>query len=182
MPIKILGDEIAYDGQFIQTVQRKFLDKDGREQIWEMVRRKVFGRIVLVVAITPDNKVVLEKIYRIPLKEYILELPAGLIDEKGEDEKDAAARELLEETGYAVQNMELLCAGPFNAGLSADDLAVYVGTNATKIQEPHLESTEDIEVITVPAKNLLDHIAKTDLKADLKIAAVLPFLEQRGLL
>ena len=182
MPIKILDDEIAYDGQFIQTIKRRFIDLDGKEQIWEMVRRKVFGRIVLVVAITPQNEIVLEKIFRIPLKNHVLELPAGLIDAKGEKEKDTAARELLEETGYAAKTMELLCAGPFNAGLSADELAVYIGIGATKIQKTRKESTEDIEVVTVPLKSLMDYMATTDTKIDIKLPAILPFLEKRGFL
>jgi len=170
MKIKIIKDELIYDGQFIQLIRRHFFDKDGQTQVWETVRRKTFGRVIGIAAITPKKEIILEKIFRVPCNEYVLELPAGLMDKQGEDEETAVRRELLEETGYAVDEI---------TGLMGEEIAIYLGINARMIKEPTLESSEDIEVIKMPIDNLAEYISKNQnsLKIDLKVAAVLPFLQ-----
>ena len=180
--IKIIRDEIVFEGAFVRTIKRYFKDKNGREQVWQMVERKNCKRIVVVAAITPEKEIILEKIYRVPFKDYVIELPAGLMDIKGESEESAAKRELLEETGYAVDDMSLLDTGPFNTGLLKDELAVFLGLNARKIREPELESSEDLTIIKVPLKNLLNFLAANRLKHDVKIPLVLAHLASRGLL
>ncbi|KKT29010.1 hypothetical protein A3G55_00270 [Candidatus Giovannonibacteria bacterium RIFCSPLOWO2_12_FULL_44_25] len=187
---KILHDEIVFNGKFIKTIRRHFLDRAGHKIFWEMVERKLGGRngkkkrIVAIAAITPKREIVLEKCFRVPLKDYTIELPAGLMDKPGESEKSAIRRELLEETGYAVSKVELLTAGPFNSGLTSDKLAIYLGTNARKIAEPKLECSEDIETILVPISKLLSFIKKNrrrGVEVDLKLPSILPFLSESGL-
>ncbi len=176
---KILRDEVVYDGKFIRVIKRHFLDRAGHEIFWEMNERKTHGRIVAIAAITPKREIILEKCFRVPLKDYVIELPAGLMDKKGESEKEAIKRELLEETGYAVSKVELLTSGPFNTGLTNDKLAIYLGTNARKVAEPELECSEDIETILVPIHELLAFIKKSrrrGIEVDLKLTAILPFL------
>jgi ADP-ribose pyrophosphatase len=182
MKIKILDDEIVYDGDFIQMIRRRFVDTEGNERVWEMMKRKIYGRIVAIAALTPEKELILEKIYRIPCKGYVLELPAGLTDKKDESEVQAIRRELLEETGYTVDTVKSLFSGYISAGAAEDEYAVYVGTNARFVQEPHLEGTEDIEVVKVPLHKLTEYVMnnKGGLKADIKIAAILPYLKQHG--
>ena len=84
--MKILNDEIVYNGEFIRTIRRHFSDKDGKEKMWELIERKTFGRVVVVAAITEKREIILEKIFRVPFKAHILELPAGLMDKKGEND------------------------------------------------------------------------------------------------
>jgi len=180
--LKILHDEVVFNGKFIRALIRHFRTRHGNMQTWEMVKRKTYGRIVIIAAITPDGEIILEKNYRVPLKSYVIELPAGLIDKKGESEIDAARRELLEETGYVVDKMEMVVSGPFNAGLLDDEVAIFLGTNARKVKEPELEECEDIEVLKVPLKKLLDYLASLKgIKADVKIPAMLPYIQKRGL-
>lgn len=183
MQLKINRDELVYDGKYIQTYRRHFTDRDGKDRTWDMVKRNSFGRIVAIAAITDKNEIVMEKIYRIPCEKYIYELPAGLMDKQGESEEEAITRELLEETGYKVEKVELLTNGPFNTGLVKDEIAIYLGLNAKKVQEPQLESAEEIEVFTIPLTNFFKFISdnQKDGSVDIKIAAVIPFLKAKGL-
>ncbi len=183
MQLKINKDELVYDGKYIKTYRRHFTDRDGIARTWDMVKRNSFGRIVAIAAITDQNEIVMEKIYRIPCEKYIYELPAGLMDKPGESEEQAITRELLEETGYKAEKVELLTNGPFNTGLVKDELAMYLGLGVKKIQEPELEAAEDIEVFTIPLKDLFKFIVEHQKNGsvDLKIASVIPFLKAKGL-
>ncbi len=181
--IKILRDELVFDGKFIQVITRHFVGGQERPGIWETVKRKTRGNIVSIAAITQEREIILEKIFRVPLNNYVLELPAGLMDKDGEVEAETVKRELLEETGYQVNSVEELIRGPFNAGLLADNMVMFLGINAYKIQEPQLESSEDIEIIKVPLNHLFDYLlAQKEIKVDLKITSIIPYLERRGLL
>lgn len=157
----ILHDEIVYDGKFIRTLRRHYLDAKGEEKVWEMVERKTKSRIVGIAAITPEREIILEKSFRIPAKSYVLELPAGLPDRKGESEEELARRELLEETGYEVDEVKFLIGGCISAGIITDELSLYLGTNARRVKEPELEPSEDIEVIKVPLNRLPEYLLET---------------------
>lgn len=181
--MKVLDDHVRYEGKYIRLLDRGYIGNDGKEHVWEVVERKTFGRIVAIAAITPKKEIVLEKTFRIPLNAWTLEYPAGLMDVKGESEEDAIRRELLEETGYAVDAVIPLLSGPFDAGLSPSEIVIFGGTNARKIQEPRVESGEEIEVITVPAGEFNVFTREhPELKVDVKLRAVFLLLKDAGLI
>lgn len=180
MGLKIIHEDIEFDGKFIQVLKRRFIGIHGEEGIWECVRRKTNGRIVAIAAITYEREIILTKIFRVPINEYVIELPAGLMDKNGESEEDAVRRELLEETGYVVDGVRLLVSGPFNAGLLADEIAIYLGVNARFVQQPKHENAENMEVVKVPISKLVSFLTKLgEVKKDVKIAAIVPFLEKK---
>ena len=63
---KIGSDKIVHEGKFLRTIHRSFVGISGKRGTWEMVKRKIHGRIVGVAALTKKNEVVMNKIYRIP--------------------------------------------------------------------------------------------------------------------
>ena len=138
------------------------------------------GRIVGIIALTPNNEVILIKIFRIPFQSYILEFCAGLMDKKDESEEQAARRELLEETGYAVQDIQQLMKGSFHAGLAADELTLFLGTGAKKVQEPTLDNAEEIEVVKIPLAKLYSFLTNPHghLTIDIKIFCAMPWLDK----
>ncbi len=176
----LLGpDEELWRGRFISVARRPFTNTEtGQEGHWEMVKRKAFGRIVGVIAVTPENEVIIIKIFRVPLNKYVLECAAGIPDKAGEPEAELARRELLEETGYAAPEMVEIISGPTNSGLVADQMVFFLGLNATKVAEPAPEDAEDIEVLKIPVAELpaLLKNPPEGVLVDFKIWALLPFL------
>src|SRR5580658_10295948 len=83
-----------------------------QEGHWEYVDRVNATGAAIILAVTAEQKILLVEQYRIPLHARTVELPAGIIgDEPGEaneSQAEAARRELLEETGYAAQRVDLL--------------------------------------------------------------------------
>src|SRR3989344_5905223 len=180
--MKITGEEIVYDGKFISVKKVSFETKRGTSGIWETVKRKTFGKVVSIFALTSDREVILEKTFRVPLGTYVIELPAGLMDKKGETPKEVIKRELLEETGYSFAGeAQLILEGPFNAGLVADEMMTFFAENVEKVSEPCPEDAEDIKVIKVPLHELVDFVMNPPdgCKVDIKILGVLPILKRK---
>ena len=95
-----------------------------------------------IIAITPENKVVLVKQYRKAIEKELWEIPAGKI-EPGENPKESAIRELKEETGYSAQSMKLLHKFYTSAGFSNQKIYIYLAENLT----PGKQNFDDDEFI-----------------------------------
>ena len=89
---------LVYDGTVIKTYHDTVILPDGREATRDVVRHP--GGVG-VVALTPQNKVLLVRQYRYPYGALITEIPAGK-REAGEDPVATGRRELAEETGYTA--------------------------------------------------------------------------------
>lgn len=100
--------------------------------------------IVIVVATTPDNKIITFREYKYAADRMLNTLPAGHVEE-GEDPLKAAKRELLEETGYVSH--ELMLCGTLCEYPTKDMHNVYVvsAKNAQRTGVQSLEDTEGIE-------------------------------------
>lgn len=161
-----------YEGKFLRVIKR-----NG----WEFLERKNSTGTVGIVAITDDNKLVLTKQYREPFQKEVVEMPAGLvgdIDEQ-EDIEIAARRELLEETGYHANKVEIVGTFPISPGLSTEQLTYVIATELEKKDEGGGDSTEQIETFELPVAIATSHLlemAKTgEVLIDAKLFACLIF-------
>lgn len=105
-----------------------------------------------VVAVDENNQVVLLKQYRHPVRSRNWEIPAGLLDQPGEDPLECAIRELAEEANLAASSMTHL--GTFNVspGGSNEVIHIYLARGLSEV-EHDFEKTgeeEDLEVHRVP--------------------------------
>ena len=97
-------------------------------------------------ALTKDNKVVMVKQYRHAIEDVCIETPGGVI-ETGEDPAVGIKRELLEETGYQFESVELLgkiCANPSTGN---NYMHMFLLRGGEKVTEQMLDETEDVEVV-----------------------------------
>ena len=104
---------------------------------------------VNVVAVTPDEQVVLIHQYRHGVQQVLLEVPGGMLD-ADESPIRAGARELLEETGYAGDEPVLIGTVHPNPAFLSNICSSVLIRNVRKVANPQLDDGEDIEVTLAP--------------------------------
>ncbi len=97
------------------------------------------------VAITESGEIILIKQYRHGADIISLEIPGGVID-GDEDPRDGIKRELLEETGYLFEDIELISTIYPNPATSNNITYGFLAKGGKKTQEQSLDEHEDIEV------------------------------------
>jgi ADP-ribose diphosphatase len=129
---------------------------------------------VNVVPITSDGCVVMVRQYRHGAGELTLETPGGLVD-PGETPVAAAARELLEETGYAAAEIVSLGAVNPNPALFSNRLHGFLARGAQRVREVQNESTEETHVELVPLAALREEVRAGRVNHALVIAVAYLF-------
>jgi ADP-ribose pyrophosphatase len=132
----------------------------------------------LVAAVTPDDRLVLVRQWKQGIGAVTLELPGGIVDE--DDPAAAAARELLEETGYACGELRRVGGGPLDPSKETNRVHLFLGTGAERVAEQRLDPTEEIEVVLLPLAELRDTIRRGELDAPSSVAGCFLALDALG--
>ena len=117
-----------------------------------------------------------------PLGARTIEMPAGLVgDDHANDTLEAAARrELIEETGWSAQRVDVLLIGPTSAGMSNERIAFVRARGLSKVGSGGGVDNEDITVHEVPraqAPAWLMQKQREGYELDLKLWAGLWMIE-----
>lgn len=177
--------------KFLNFYHAIYENKKGEKRNWFIASRKnemamraqaLEGKedkvdAVLIVARHEEkDKLVLIKQYRVPLNDYLYELPAGLIDE-GEDYKVSVSRELKEETGLdliAIDEKASVGKAYLSAGMTDESVALVYCSCKGNLSKAYMEADEDIEPMLVSkeeAKEILKSGNKIDIKAYMALQA-----------
>jgi 8-oxo-dGTP pyrophosphatase MutT (NUDIX family) len=107
-----------------------------------------------IIPLTADEEVVLIEQYRHGSEEVTLEIPGGMVD-AGELPHTAAAREMLEETGYAAAR-EIVSLGKVrpNPAIHNNWIHTFLARDVSLRQKPLIESTEHTVVRLVPLTDI----------------------------
>lgn len=152
---------------------------------WEFVTRIKANAVVVIIAQTPQNEVLLVEQHRMPVGASVIELPAGLVGDEDatEDMLLAANRELDEETGYSAAQLQVLYRGPSSAGLTSEIVTMIHAEQLSRTSAGGGVPGEGITVHAVPRAQITDWLAARNAAGQLidhKVYAGLWWLEQRA--
>ncbi len=150
----LLERQELFKGRFLHAFRDTVRLPDGRQASREYVVHP--GAVVVVPLLqAPDGqtRIVLERQYRYPVGQVMVELPAGKLD-GGEDPFRCAQRELLEETGY--QAREWARAGQMHLAIaySTEVIHIYFARGLTQ-GERQLDPGEFLDVFTASPDQLM---------------------------
>jgi len=135
---------------------------------------------VHVVAVTPEDGLVLVRQYRHGARGFVLELPAGCIDPGDADPAAAAVRELREETGYAASEVRYLGALSPNPATHRNRAHTVLALGAVPAHPTAHEDGEDIAVEVLPLARVLDGLGDGIVPHALHVASLLLALRATG--
>ena len=174
MAWKVLDREIVFQDTWVQLEASRCELPDGR--IIEPFYIHRDPDFAVVVAVTKDQRLVLVRQYRHGAEKVMLELPAGCI-EKGEDPQAAAARELLEETGYRAGAIRFLFRIAPNAANSTAYAHCYLATDVELVAGQHLDEMEDVVVEYMDLKDVREALWEGVFEQAVHTAALYRALE-----
>ncbi len=139
-----------FRGKFLHALRDTVRMPDGSEAQREYI---LHPGAVMVVALTDDDQVVMERQFRYPMGRVMLEFPAGKLD-AGEDPLACAKRELREETGYSAALWARAGATNNAIAYSNEIIHVYFAKGLVR-GERQLDEGEFLDVFTASAAQVL---------------------------
>jgi ADP-ribose pyrophosphatase len=165
---KRVKSEIVADARVFE-VRKDFCvrDSDGAEHTFYVSENPDW---VNVIALTKAGEVILIEQFRHGTEEIILEIPGGMVDE-GESHSISAAREVLEETGYAPSEMIPLGKSRPNPAIQNNWIYHYLALDCEQKEETSFDEHESITVNFVLLAEIPKLIAEGAITHSLVVAA-----------
>lgn len=165
---KTISSKVVYEGPVFR-VRQHTVECDGGVKAKRDIVEHSGGSIM--VAVTDEGRVLMEKQFRKALESVILELPAGKAD-PGEDPLVTASRELAEETGYTAGSVKHLISYYPTCGYSSELLHIYICRDL-KAGKTNWDPTEMIELYEYEPDELIDMIMGGEIKDSKTIIGLL---------
>ena len=165
---KCLDSKLIFDGKVLHLYRDEIYLPDGREAFREFCRH--IGA-VCVVPVTDDGEIICVKQYRYAVGEVMLEIPAGKLDAKDEDPREAALRELREETGATCKKLTYM-GKYFSSPAILDECIHMYMAEGLEFGDTDFDEDEFIEIVKIPVDELVDMIMRGEVHDGKTQAAV----------
>ena len=166
-----LASETVFTGSIIALRTDEVRMPGGSTAAREVVEH--YGAVA-VAAIDDDEQLAMIYQYRHALGRRLWELPAGLLDEPGEDPAHAAARELREETGLVAKDWRVLVDVASSPGFCDESVRVFLARGLGHVGRPEADHEEaDLTVHWVGLRQAVDQVLAGEIVNSTSAAGVL---------
>jgi ADP-ribose diphosphatase len=147
---KVKERRVIFESKKFRVVEKDMEFAGGEQETWEMVEQKGNGGS-RALALTDNKELIFVREYRGAAEKYVLRIPTGVIEDE-EDPKEAARRELQEETGFVAKQIEPLgVLEPTSGYYKATSLHLFFATDLQQTGKTSREPSElDIKVVLIP--------------------------------
>ena len=150
---RIRSEEI-FDGTLLHVLRDTVRLPNGKEAVREWIRHPGAAAVLPVL---PNRNAILVRQYRYPIGKVTLEIPAGKLDDEGEDPLHCAQRELSEETGYTAERYDKLTTIATTVGFSNEYIHLYLARGLSSGTQ-HTDEDEFVNVVQIPFTQAVDMV------------------------
>ena len=169
---KVLDSQLLVEAPILALRRDEVLMPGGVTASREVVEH--LGAVA-VVAIDPDDRIAMVYQYRHSVGKRLWELPAGLLDVRGEDELTGAQRELQEEAGLSAQTWSVLTDLVTSPGFCEEAVRVFLASELSDV--PRIEATgdeeADMEIAWVGLDEAVDKVLRGDIVNSIACSGIL---------
>ncbi len=170
---KKISGEGVYDGIFLKMKRDTVSLPDGQHAVREYLEHP---GAVAILAVLDDGRILLERQYRYPIAQAVIEIPAGKLN-TGEDPLLCAQRELQEETGYTAKHWSKIRRIHPVISYSTEFIDIYLAEGLSP-GPARLDEEEFLDVFAAPLEELL-HWVEMGKITDVKTIISTYWLERR---
>ena len=176
---KTLHSSEIFNGVVVHLFRDEVLLPNGGTSVREHIKHV---GAVCVLPLTDSGEVVLERQFRYPFHKVITEIPAGKLDSPNEDLREAALRELREETGIVPR--ELIDLGSYygSPAIMGEHIQMFLARGLT-FGAQELDEDEFLEVFTLPLDKAVEMVMANEIpdgKTQLAILKTKAYIEKEG--
>lgn len=169
-----LERSLVAHGAIIDYYQDTIKVPNGNIVKWDFIGHK---GAAAVVPVDEQGRIIMVSQYRNALDRYTLEIPAGGLQSAEEPTKDAAARELSEETGYRSEHLELLISIRTTVAFCNEKIDIYVAENLIPGSQ-HLDEDEYVNVKAYTIAELTEMIYSGKIQDSKTVAAIMAYKDK----
>ena len=191
MKNKVQNLETLAQTKFLSLYNANYINKGGNKKTWTIATRKSkealedqffngkedkVDAVVILAYHKDEKKLVAIKQFRMPINNYVYELPAGLID-NNDDIISTVKRELKEETGLDLEEVIENKMGQklyLSPGMTDESVSLVYCTCSGEVSTENLEEDEDIETVLLSredAQKILNSNERCDIKFFMELQA-----------
>jgi ADP-ribose pyrophosphatase len=163
------ASELIFDGKVLHLYRDEIYLPDGRTSYREFCKH--IGA-VCVVPVTDEGEIICVRQYRYAVGKVMLEIPAGKLDSKDEDPREATLRELREETGATCKRLTYM-GKYFSSPAILDECIHMYLAEGLEFGETDFDEDEFIEIVRIPVDELVAMIMRGEIYDGKTQAAVM---------
>ncbi len=176
---KTLHSTEIFNGVVVNLYKDEVLLPNGKTSVREHIKHV---GAVCILPLTDEDEVVLERQFRYPFHTVITEIPAGKLDSPDEDVREAALRELREETGIVPR--ELIDLGEYygSPAILGERIRMFLARGLS-FGAQDLDADEFLEIFTLPLDKAVEMVMANELpdgKTQLAILKTKAYIEKEG--